>query len=299
MIEGSGPIEKRVTVNGISLCYFEWGQEAAHQPTILLVHATGFHARCFDAVIALLPGFHIIALDMRGHGRSDKSPPIEWAQFGLDLAGFVRSLSLSNLVAAGHSMGGHSLVQAAAAEQHRFRSLVLVDPVILAPEAYAVVPAWRSAAEHPVARRKHTFASPAEFRKNLEGRGSFALWEPRVLRDYCDFGVLPRADGAGYELACPPLVEATIYLGSTSHNILSLPPGINLPVTVLRALERGDTQVAVDFSKSPTWPGLAALFPKGEDVYLPHLSHFIPMQAPGVLARYLQDHVSQFEGESR
>ncbi len=292
------PQEKRVTVNGISLCYFEWGQASSLRPTILLVHATGFHARCFDATVALLPDFHVIAPDMRGHGRSDKAPPIEWSQFGSDLAAFVRVLSLSHLVAAGHSMGGHSLVQAVAAEQARFHSLVLVDPVILAPTAYATKADWVDAEEHPVARRKNVFVSADAFRENLEGRGSFALWEPAVLKDYCNFGVLPRAQGEGYELACPPLVEATIYMGSTSHNILSLPPAIQLPVTVLRAVARDETRVAVDFSKSPTWPGLAALFPQGVDVYLPHLSHFIPMQAPGVLAQYLLAYANKFEEQN-
>ena len=44
------PIEASVTVNGVSLTYFEWGRGSAGDP-ILLAHATGFHARCWDQVV--------------------------------------------------------------------------------------------------------------------------------------------------------------------------------------------------------------------------------------------------------
>jgi len=43
----------------------------------------------------------------------------------------------------------------------------------------------------------------------------------------------------------------------------------------------------MDFSKSPTWPQLADGFPAGRDVYLPELSHFMPMQAPELVANYI------------
>ena len=62
--------EQRVTVNGIRLAYFEWGTEhRGSGPTILLVHATGFHARVWDRIVKRLPGYHIVALDQRGHVR--------------------------------------------------------------------------------------------------------------------------------------------------------------------------------------------------------------------------------------
>ena len=69
---------------------FEWGDADPAQPTVVLAHATGFHARCWDRVIAHLdPSRHVIAIDQRGHGRSAKVPPFNWESFGGDLAGFV------------------------------------------------------------------------------------------------------------------------------------------------------------------------------------------------------------------
>lgn len=65
------PLLHHVSVPGAELAYFEWRPELKGQtPTLLMVHATGFHARVWDPVIARLPGRHVIAMEMRGHGRS-------------------------------------------------------------------------------------------------------------------------------------------------------------------------------------------------------------------------------------
>jgi alpha-beta hydrolase superfamily lysophospholipase len=53
--------------------YWEW---KGRQPTILFSHACSFHGRCYDRVInEALHGYHVIAIDLRGHGRSQKHPP--------------------------------------------------------------------------------------------------------------------------------------------------------------------------------------------------------------------------------
>ena len=85
------PAEKYIDVNGVRLCYFERGTPG-EQPTLLLVHATGFHARCWDQTVALLGDRHIIAVDQRGHGRSDNTPPYAWSTYGADLVAFIRAL---------------------------------------------------------------------------------------------------------------------------------------------------------------------------------------------------------------
>lgn len=284
--------EKTVDLDGIRLTYFESGGQYRAAGTCLLVHATGFHARCWDRTIELLGDRHVITLDMRGHGRSDKTPPYSWLQFGSDVTQFVNSLDLYDVVGVGHSMGGHSVTQAAAAAPSRFARLVLIDPVILSPEAYQHrdqgQSAWMSeSSQHPVARRKNNFDSSDAMFANFEGRGSYGLWREDVLRDYCEYGILPNPDGPGFVLACPPDVEASIYMGSSGVDILDLVTQIQVPVTVLRAEMREQDRGVMDFSKSPTWDQLASQFPQGRDVYLPHLTHFIPMQDPALTARYI------------
>lgn len=273
------------TDDGARIVYFEWGGRSGE--TVLLVHATGFHARCWDQVVEHLPGRRVISVDMRGHGRSDKKPPYAWDRFGQDLVDLVRALDLSGVVGVGHSMGGHSVTQAAATEQHRFARLVLVDPVILARENYRAREWTPAGEEHPVARRRNRFASWEEMRDRLRDRGSYPLWEPEVLEDYCRYGLLPGPEGEGYVLACPPEVEASIYLGSSSVDIYDAIARIDIPVTVVRAKARTGPREGMNFGLSPTWPGLASKFRRGRDVYWPELTHFMPMQAPERLARLI------------
>ena len=83
--------EHYLDVGGVTLCWFEWGKKRKGEDSILLVHATGFHARCWDKTVAGLGGRHVIAIDQRGHGRSDNTPFDKWDQFGADLAGLLRS----------------------------------------------------------------------------------------------------------------------------------------------------------------------------------------------------------------
>jgi hypothetical protein len=60
-------------------------------------------------------------------------------------------------------------------------------------------------------------------------------------------------------------------------------PGIFLPVTILRA---GTTQSGsvLDLNASPTAPDLAAQFAYGRDIFLPEHNHYIPMEAPDLVA---------------
>ncbi|MFW6093302.1 MAG: alpha/beta fold hydrolase [Pseudomonadota bacterium] len=285
------PVQRQFDTGDLRLTYYEWGAEGA--PTVLLVHATGFHARCWDRTVAALPdGFRVIAVDMRGHGRSERKPPYAWDAFGEDLVALVKGLGLRGAIGVGHSMGGHCLTQAAAAVPEAFARLILVDPVIFDPDAY-VSDRYRgfdAVEDHPVARRRNHWASWEEMYERFAARAPFSQWRPEVLEDYCRYGVVPRGDGSGYELACPPLVEASIYLGNSQSDIYRAVAAIAVPVVVLRARGRdpGDADV-VDFSKSPTWAGLAGEFPQGRDVYLPGLTHFIPMQAPELVARFIVD----------
>ena len=55
-----------------------------------------------------LPGRHVLALDLRGHGRSGKTPPFSWDSYGNDLVAWAEYLGLAGAMAAGHSMGGYA-----------------------------------------------------------------------------------------------------------------------------------------------------------------------------------------------
>ena len=179
------------------------------KPPVLLAHATGFHARCWDAVVRELnPAQRVIAVDMRGHGTSTKQGPFDWDQFGADVARFAEALALRDIIGVGHSFGGHAITAAAASHPARFARLLLVDPVILSPERYA---SFTPVNDHPVARRRNEWASAEQMFYRFADRHPFRLWRRDVLMDYCRHGLVPTA--GGFALACPPSIEAAIYKG--------------------------------------------------------------------------------------
>jgi pimeloyl-ACP methyl ester carboxylesterase len=123
--------------------------------------------------------------------------------------------------------------------------------------------------------------------QNFTGRGSYASWTEAALEDYCQWGLLPDEEQGGFKLACSPQIEASVYVGSQASSIGAALKEIPVPVTVLRAKQRDEGSTTLDFTKSPTWPNLADQFKQGRDVYLPDMTHFIPMQAPGLVAAYI------------
>lgn len=270
------------------IAYFEWGERGA--PPVIMIHATGFHGRCWDQTVAHLPaGYHVIAIEQRGHGRSEKRGLItDWRHPARDVIELVRHLDLAPAIGVGHSKGGHLLVQTAAALPDAFSRLLLIDPVIMAPEIYDAMTVWPEGVEHPVARRRNSWASWEAMYDAFKDRKPYSLWQPQVLKDYCRYGVLPKAEGSGVELACPPEIEASIYKAANGNNIYDLIPAIRIPVTVMRARQREPgPRDHTDFSASPTWDKLAGQFVQGTDVFLPELTHFIPMQDPALVARYI------------
>ena len=279
------PVEHVLRVNDIDMCVYEWsaGDASPATNTVLFIHATGFHARCWDKIVDLLPNVHAYAVDMRGHGRTDKTPPYKWRQFGDDVAELARVLHLSGAIGVGHSMGGRAITEAAAHEPSRFRNLVLIDPVIMSPERYEnFTPPDEP---HPTARRKNHFASSAAMFARFSERLPYSLWRKDILRDYCDYGLLPVDDG--FELACPPSVEAQIYSGAVACDVYPAVAKIEVPVQILRAKTQPGDQVTANLSASPTWPELATRFKHASDHYYPQLSHFIPMTGPELVAQFV------------
>ncbi len=251
-------------------------------PLIFFCHATSFHARCWDQVIARLPGRRSIAVDMRGHGRSFKpDPPYSWRWFGEDIAELCRALPLRDAVGVGHSMGAHSLALAAALVPEAFASLVLIDPVILPEGEYGRGPR----APHFARKRRNRWASPGEMFERFAGRDPFRQWDSAVLRDYCEYGLTPAPDGEGFVLACPPEIEASIYENSSAAdaNIYPEIARVAAQVDVIRAARNRSHGEVMDMTGSPTAPDLASRFRQGRDTKVAY-SHFIPMEAPGWIA---------------
>jgi esterase len=127
------PTSERVTLGGLQLHYLDWGNAAA--PPLVCVHGYTGSADAFNGFARQFRDrFHIVALDVRGHGESAWSPSGAYAyhdQAG-DLAAFADRLGLGQFTLLGTSMGGVIAMTYAMEHGQRLRALVLND---IGPEA--------------------------------------------------------------------------------------------------------------------------------------------------------------------
>ena len=111
----------------------EWNAGAADRPTILMLHGGGQNRFSWKNTGQILAdrGFHVIALDARGHGDSDRAPGARYTIHALanDIATVLEQIDRP-VVIIGASMGGLTgIMAAAAAGPQRVTGLVLVDVV--------------------------------------------------------------------------------------------------------------------------------------------------------------------------
>ncbi len=126
------------TVNGVRL-YYE--VEGDGQP-VLLLHPIGLDLTCWDAqVAALVPGFRVLRVDLRGHGRSQvPRAPYSLAGMAGDAHGLLQTLQIGAAHVIGLSLGGMVAQVLALEHPDDVRSLVLADTVsTLTPEARAAI----------------------------------------------------------------------------------------------------------------------------------------------------------------
>ncbi len=122
------------TVANVRL-YYEIDGEG---PTVLLLHPVGLDSTCWSMQVgALIPGFRVLRVDLRGHGRSDVPlPPYTLSGFAADVHSLLQQLQRGPAHVIGLSLGG-MVAQVLALEHPRdVRSLVLADTnSTLPPEA--------------------------------------------------------------------------------------------------------------------------------------------------------------------
>ncbi|MDX2168992.1 MAG: alpha/beta hydrolase [Deltaproteobacteria bacterium] len=253
-------------------------------PDLVFLHATGFNALTYRPLLEPLgERFRVIALDLRGHGRSrlprdpDRLTTL-WI-YARDLLAMLRALRLERPpILSGHSLGGLVSITACAARRGIAERLVLVDPVL---------PPWRFSHRYqplhrladriallPIAqgaaRRRGRFATKPEAVAAYRQRPTFAGWAPGFLEGYVEDGFVDAEDG-GIRLSCTPAWEAASF-AALRHDIPALLGRIRAPVEILRA-ERESTVRESEARLKRLKPDLVMDTIAGA-------SHFLPMEQP-------------------
>lgn len=254
---------------------------APDAPPLLISHATGFHAHCYEPVAArLATRFRTYALDYRGHGRTAAPHGwhVDWSRFGDDAVAVAEAIAPDGgLVGVGHSMGGAALLMAAHRRPELFDRLVLFEPIAI-PDDGPVVDMEQQPIVVGARRRRRVFASVDDAVENFRDKLPLSVMTPEVLRAYVEHGFRPvdREDAAaGIELICD--IEADIFLTSRENGVWELLPSVTTPTTVVSGFVE-------DQQPSARCAEIAARIPGARFVLLPHQSHLGPFSHPDEVA---------------
>jgi pimeloyl-ACP methyl ester carboxylesterase len=122
-------VDRFLTVNGVKLHFQDWGG-SDNSPPLLMVHGVTQQSHTFDPVANLLhQRYHCIALDLRGHGDSERGDPgsYKYPVYAADVLAVLDALGIKKTHYLGTSLGGRLAMTMAASQPDRFASLVIND----------------------------------------------------------------------------------------------------------------------------------------------------------------------------
>ena len=208
------PADLSVTVNGLRIHYVDWGNPTAlgaEAPRakaarpLILIHGLDRVSRTFDHLAPHFTSrYHVIAMDMRGHGDSGWDPQARYLvedHVG-DVEGLVQQLGLKNITIWGNSTGGR-VAQVFAGKHPDLVSAVISEDV--GPERPRQIADNYS---RRVAQEEAGWATEEELLAQL--RKSNAGVSDAVLVPYVRYGTKRRADGRLIWKRDPQLVKGFV-----------------------------------------------------------------------------------------
>jgi pimeloyl-ACP methyl ester carboxylesterase len=277
------------SIDGVSLAMHDFG---GHGSPILLSHATGFHAHCFEPLAQQLSSqHHVMGFDHRGYGDAQRIDPatIDWKMYGKDALAAARhqfaQVGQKKIIGVGHSMGGASLLMAAHREPSLFSALVVFEPIVFPPPA----PDAPARPENPLAggarKRRSRFPSFDEALDNYASKPPMSSFHPVAREAYVRHGFAVTDEG-DIALKCLPEHEARTYeTGGTSGAWDDL-AAITTPVWVVSG-------APAPFQPSSFALHVAEQIPHATYIQYDELGHFGPLERPELLATLIQQVVAQ------
>src|SRR5829696_5756316 len=171
-----------VEVRGVRLHYLRWG--AGGRPLVLVhgnSHCAGVWAPIAPGLVEA--GFQVTAVDLRGHGESDKpAEGYDWASLRDDLVGLMAELDLRDALVVAHSRGGGVSLLATAAARERVAGAVVYEPTLPVPAG--AIPGGRERLVERARNRRSVFPSREAAAEHYRRRDAFRLWDEAVLCAY-------------------------------------------------------------------------------------------------------------------
>lgn len=166
---------------------------------ILCLHGIEAHGVRYIGLAQRVPGLHVIAPDLRGHGRSPMEGPWTIVQHLADLVRVLDGLG-EGVILLGHSYGGLLAWELARTAPDRISALILVDPAIAVSRELA-----RASTEQFSLADRRWKDETAAIAEMAAGRPAEGLWS--VALDVA-VGLRRDADGWLRPMVAPEAVRA-------------------------------------------------------------------------------------------
>ena len=242
----------------------DYGGSGTH---LLLLHGLAGHSGEWSRVAAALGrDLHVVAMDQRGHGRSEREPSDRSrCAFVADVSAVIEQMSLAPVVLIGQSMGGNTALLTAAAHPELVQSLVLIEasPEGPTPELPDRVQRWLESWPVP-------FSDDAEAREFFSAQGL----EPVAWTA----GLEPRADGLWPAFNASVLVDCIAQLAARDY--WKEWRRIRCPTLIVRGeLGHFDAEHVARLAHEP---------PDGQAITIPQAHHDVHLEAPERLTREIR-----------
>lgn len=261
--------------DGIALHVLEWSREGV---PMLFVHGFGNEAHVWDDVApSVAPYYRTLAVDLRGHGDSDRHPDAryDYDAHVEDLEAVTAGLGCERLVLVGHSLGGRVALLFAARHPDRLAGLVLVD---CGPELdpRGVVRIQIDSGREAEVR----FASPREYVGVLAR--AYPAARPETLTRMAEHGLRREADGrwapkldpAFRRLAAPGDPEqARVREATSARTLWEALERVTCPTLVVRG-------AASDVLAPQTADRMEEMLPQGRLAVVPQAGHSVMVDNP-------------------
>ncbi len=199
------------------------GAPNTDRPLIHFLHGNGFCGGIYWPFLRGLLGEHaLFCHDIEGHGASDA--PTAYS----GTANIIRRVpqvideqcaGAAPMIGMGHSFGAAVTLAVAAQRPDLFRTLVLLDPILIPTPAWLGIKLAGLLGRNPMAnaarRRRNQWSSRDEVLTRLRGRGIYQGWREDALESFVEHATCAdsngNGNGNGRTLCCPRDLEASIF----------------------------------------------------------------------------------------
>ena len=258
------------------------------------LHANGYPPECYTPLLELLKSeYRVFGMLLRPLWPDSNPGDIQdWQPFSGDLLRFLSSRATAPVIGVGHSMGAIVTLRAALQDPGKFRSLVLIDPVLFPPRrliTWNIIRAMGMGNKlHPKIagslKRRRTLDDLNTVFRGYRNREVFRYMSDENLR--IDIDGITKPKNGGHEFVYSPEWESRIYFtGLRDFDSWRDLPSLKVPTLFMRGAET-DT----------FWEEAAKMVkrkqPKAKLETLEKSTHLLPLERPQEVFDIMQSFLS-------